>query len=113
MPSIFHLVKRAFYRSIPALFSTQDPSKPVGGKHGQHIGRLGNPVDTEVAHIERLIDPGLRRSQLSPVSITPPSRAMEPTSEDILLEDRDGRNGVDGAGVRRTGDMRDTDDNAV
>ena len=113
MPSIFHLVNRAFYHGMPALFSTQDPSKPIGGKHGQHIGRLGNPVDTEVGHVERLIDPGLRRSQQSPVSTTPVSRAMEPGSGDIPLENRHVRNGGDVSGARTTGDARDTGNNAV
>ena len=113
MPSIFHLVKRGFYRGMPALFSTQDPSKPIGGKHEQHIGRLGNPVDTEVGHVERLIDPGLRRSQQSPVSTAPASRAVEPKSEDIPLQDRHVRNGVDVPGARRNGNPREMGDNAV
>ena len=113
MPSIFHLLNRGFYRGMPALFSTQDPSKPIGGKHGKHIGRLGNPVDTEVRHVERLIDLGLRESQQSYLSTAPASRAMEPRSEDIRLEDMHVRNGVDVPGVRRIGDPKDMGDKAV
>ena len=103
MPSMFHLIKRGFYYGTPALFSTQDPSKPIGGKHGHHIGRLGNPVDTEVRHIERLIDPGLRRSQQSSVFTTPASRATEPSAEDIPLESIQVQKGVDVLGARGTG----------
>lgn len=87
MPSIFQLTRRALYHGIPSLFSTQDPSKPVGGGHGEHIGGLGSPVDSDVMHIKRLVDPGDKTSQERLVHITTVSRTSNMMSEEIPLDD--------------------------
>ena len=87
MPSIFQLIKRALDHGIPSLFSTQDPSKPVGGGHGEHIGGLGSPVDSDVMHITRLVDPGDKTSQEILVHTTTVSRTSNTMSEEIPLED--------------------------
>ena len=87
MPSIFQLIKRALCHGIPSLFSTQDPSKPVGGGRGEHIGGLGNPVDGDIMHIQRLVDPGDRKSQERLVHTTTVSRTSNRMSEEIPLED--------------------------
>ena len=91
-PSIFHLVKRGFYDGMPGLFNTENPSKAIGGKFGEHVGVLGNPVDTEVAHVQRLIDPGLGVSQQRLVSNTTAIHPLENMSEEIPLKDINVRN---------------------
>ena len=87
MPSIFQLIKRALYHGIPSLFSTQDLSKPIDGGRGEHIGGLGNPVDSDVMHIRRLVDPGDKTSQERLVHTTTVSRTSNIMSEEIPLED--------------------------
>ena len=86
MPSIFHLVQRGFYHGMPALFSTEDPSKAIGGDLGEHVGALGNPVDGGTKYGQRLIDLGVGESEHELVPIPKATRALETMPEDITLE---------------------------
>ena len=99
MPSIFHLVKRGFYNRKPGLFSTEDPSKPIRGKFGEHVGGLGNPVDSEAAHVHRLTDLGLGASQQKLFSDTTATQTLRSMSGDIPLEDMHVRNRMEGQSV--------------
>ena len=113
MPSIFHLVKRGLYHGIPSLFRTQDPSEPIGGDRGEHIGRLGNPVDSDTMHFQRLTDPGKKSSMERLFSWTTATRTSETISENLPLEHMYVRNDVDVQSVRKMGTQYGNRDSAV
>ncbi len=96
MPSIFVLFKRGYYHGIPSLFSSQDPSNPVHGQYGKHIGGSGKPVDGDIRQFERLKDGRNIQSRERLVLQTTATQTSDIMSDGIPLDDIQVRKDVDG-----------------
>ena len=94
MPSIFHLFKRGFDHGVPSLFSSQDPSKPRRGQHGENIGGV-RIVDADARRFERLEDGKNVHSRERLVSQTTATRTSDIISQDVPLDDIQVRREVD------------------
>ena len=87
MPSIFHLVRRAIFRGLPSLFSSQDRSKSLEGRHGRHISALANPIDDHKKGFERLDNGQKVHSEEGLVSYATAKQISESASQDVPLDD--------------------------
>lgn len=87
LPSIFSLFKRGFHHGVRSLFSPRDPSMPIHGQYTEHVGGLGNSLNGNTGHFERLEEGKVVQSKERLVSQIGATGTSETISQDVPLED--------------------------